>query len=75
MRSLWMTLSVWLALAACGACLGGVLSCYTGKAGDLPQWNGWDYFLFCMREWFAFGAIFTIPIAVAVFLVFVIQRR
>jgi hypothetical protein len=50
-----------------GAILGGCLSFYTGKQGDVPKWNGWDYFWFSVGEFAMMSAILAIPVAFIAF--------
>jgi hypothetical protein len=68
MRSLGIAVIVGTVLVTAAAFVGGVLSLFTGKATDLPQWNGWPYFFFCAREGAIFGAIVALPIAGVAFI-------
>ena len=45
-----------------------VSSLYTGNAEDLPQWNGWDYFVFCAMEGATLGIILGAAITPVAFL-------
>jgi hypothetical protein len=68
LRPTTIAISVWLSLTAAATALGGFASLYTGKASDLPQWNGWSYLLFCAREGAMVGGTLALPIALVVFL-------
>jgi hypothetical protein len=59
--------AVWLSLTALATVIGGCGSLYTGKAADIPQWNGWSYLLFCAREGAMLGGVLALPVALAVF--------
>jgi hypothetical protein len=69
MRPFIIGLLVWLGLTIAASALGGILSLYTGDASELPQWNGWTYFLFGVAEGALFGAMFTWLIALLVFVI------
>lgn len=68
MRHLRIAIFVWLGLIAAAAAFGCFMSLYTGKASELPTWNGWAYLVFCAQEGATFGAILTWPIALFVWL-------
>lgn len=57
----------WSSLIVLASILGAVASCYTGKASELPKWNGWQYLLFSAKEFAKFGAVLSGPVAVAAF--------
>jgi hypothetical protein len=55
---------------------GAVMSLFTGKADDLPQWNGVSYMVFCAKEGFLFGAIVAFPVAlICCFILLLIRKR
>jgi hypothetical protein len=45
-----------------------VASTYTGKASELPKWNGLDYFLFCGKEFAMLAGAISLPFAVMFFI-------
>jgi len=55
---------VWCCFIVLASALGGFLSFYTGKAEELPKWNGWSYLIFSAKEGAMFGAILTWPLAI-----------
>jgi ABC-type Fe3+-siderophore transport system permease subunit len=70
MRALVTALSLWLILIAIAAMFGGLTSFITGKSADLPQWNGWSYLFFSVKEGALFAILLTWPLPLFLFLVF-----
>jgi hypothetical protein len=69
MRPILIAIVVWMGLIGAAAAFGGFMSLYTGKASELPKWNGWSYLIFCAEQGAMFGAVLTWPIALVVFFV------
>jgi hypothetical protein len=69
MRALLISIAVWFDLILVGATWGGLGSFYTGKASELPKWNGWNYFWFAAKEGAIISSILSFPIAVIAFLI------
>jgi hypothetical protein len=63
-----VTTLAWLCVLGAGFALGGVASTYTGKASELPKWNGLDYFLFCGKEFAMLAGAISLPFAVMFFI-------
>ena len=52
------------------------MSFYTGKAEELPKWNGWPYLVFSVKEFAVMGVIVTWPLAVIIaFVILVASNR
>ena len=69
LRSLGLAVLVWCFFIALATAFGGVMSFGTGKAEELPKWNGWFYLCFCAKEGAIFGTILTWPLALIAFVV------
>lgn len=67
LRSVVVAVLVWCCFVALGAIMGGVLSCYTGKAEEISKWNGWSYFMFSVKEFSKFGAVLSFPFVMLAF--------
>jgi hypothetical protein len=73
-RASCITFLVWLCFIVAAAILGGLSSFYTGRAEELPKWNGWAYLIFSVKEGAMFGALVTWPLALVVFVVCSLHR-
>jgi hypothetical protein len=47
---------------------GASMSLFTGRAEELPKWNGFDYMLFCAREGAMLGTVAALPLAATAFM-------
>jgi hypothetical protein len=75
LRPITLAVAVWLAFILLASLCGALMSFYTGKAADLPKWNGWSYLLFSAEEFAMFAAMLTWPISLVVFAVSVIRAN
>ena len=69
LRSVVISMCVWVFFILLASAFGGLSSFYTGKAGEIPKWNGLSYFLFSAKEGAMMGAILTCPCAAIAFVV------
>jgi hypothetical protein len=60
---------VWFVFILLASAFGGLTSFFTGKAAELPKWNGLHYLLFCAKEGAMMGVIVTWPCGVIAFVV------
>jgi len=75
LRPVVVALLVWCCLIFLASALGALLSFYTGKAAELPKWNGWSYLVFSAKEFAMMGAILSSPFAVIAFVVSLLASR
>lgn len=75
MRSLTLAARIYFGLILLAAFGGALSSFFTGKARDLPQWNGWSYLIFCVKEFAFFGAMMAFPIFILTLVVLTITLR
>ena len=66
---MFLAVFVWFFLIALASIFGGFMSFFTGKAEELPKWNGWSYLFFSAKAGAMMGAILTLPIALITFVV------
>ena len=64
-----VTVLIWGLFITCATVFGATTSFYTGKAEELPKWNGWSYLFFSAREFAVMGVILTWPIAMTIGLI------
>jgi len=69
MRPLIVAVLVLFGLLAIATMVGAFMSFLTGRADELPQWNGLTYLIFCAKEGAMFGTMCAVPIAVLTFVV------
>ena len=74
-RSVIVASAVWCCFIGLAAMFGGILSLFTGKADELPTWNGWSYLAFSVKEGTMFGVILTWPFALIAFVLSYIASR
>ena len=67
--------AVWCCCIGLAAMFGGILSFFTGKADELPKWNGWSYLAFSLKEGAMFGVILAWPFAMIAFVVSYLWTR
>ncbi len=75
LRSVITALLVWCCFIFLASALGAFLSFYTGKAAELPNWNGWSYLMFSAKEGAMFGAILSWPLAIIALILSLLASR
>ena len=70
-----MAFALWCCLVGLAAILGARLSYYTGRAHEIPKWNGWSYLIFSVKEFALIGAILALPFAMITFAISYLVSR
>jgi hypothetical protein len=65
-KPLIMAATTWFIQVGLAVLLGAIASLYTGRAEELPNWNGWSYMFFSARDFAMVGMVVALPMTLIV---------